>query len=143
MPAVIAGALVLIAATAVTTYLLARPPAAAAKPKTIEVAGTFTLTDSIGVLNLDDVHCEGMGGYKDIHDGASVVVTDASGRTVAVGALKNGTLVGEGMTRTCMFFFNVSSVPAGLSFYGVEVSHRGSIKKAEADLTAMLALTLG
>jgi hypothetical protein len=109
----------------------------------INVHGTLLLTDSPGVENLDDVTCAGMGGYGDIAMGAQVVITDESGTTVAVTELGVGKLIGSGATRECQFEFSASSVPAGKSFYGISVTHRGTIQYTEDQLRNGVELTLG
>jgi hypothetical protein len=109
--------------------------ASSATLKTIAVSGTMTLVDDTGFTGTST--CEGTGGYSDIAAGAEVVVADDSGKTLAITDLTDGTVTAEG----CEFFFT-TTVPAGLGFYSVTVTHRGIIKYSEADI-ASPSLTLG
>lgn len=108
----------------------------------VAVVGTVTLTDPTGytarTLGAGE-RCTGQDGYDDIAAGAGVVVADDAGRTLALGRLAGGRLSGSSFY--CVFRFRVS-VPAGLRFYGVTVSHRGTVKVAESDLGSV-ALSLG
>jgi hypothetical protein len=135
---VVASLVALLAiAAGIAAWALLRPTAAPASSSagTLTIQGGLTLNASLSVLNLDDLHCEGMDGYDDIRAGTSVTVADASGATIAVGKLGDGRLNGSGFTRTCGFVFTVADVPAGKGFYGIEVSHRGRMTYAEADVT--------
>jgi len=111
---------------------------AAVTASTLVVNGTLTLHDEDLSAGLDG--CGGQGGYSDINAGADVTVTDGAGAIVGLGHLGSPDQVGS---EDCSFPFSVSDVPAGKGFYGVEVSHRGSLKYAEADLASPLELTLG
>jgi len=75
--------------------------------------------------------------------GASVTVTDPGGTVIAIGTLDGGRMNGSGLTRTCTFTFTVKGVHAGKGFYGFEVSHRGIVQVAEADLARSVGLTIG
>jgi hypothetical protein len=146
----VAGAvvlLVLLAAGGIAAVMLLRhrsaaPVVVSTAPAIVTVVGTLTLADAGGVLNLDDVRCSGMGGYSDIAEGAQVTVTDEGGTVLGVSQLSAGTLIGGGMTRSCDFAFTVNNVPAGHQFYGVSVSHRGTIQVPAADLDKV-SLSLG
>jgi hypothetical protein len=118
-------------------------PAASAATAAFNAHGTLTLTDALGVENLDDVNCTGMGGYSDITLGAQVVITDQSGTTIAVTDLGGGQMIGSGMSRQCAFDFSAGSVPAGKSFYGVTIGHRGTIQYSQAELESGVELSLG
>lgn len=65
--------------------------------------------------------CMGTDSYADIHQGAQAVVTDAAGKTVGLGLLG----AGQREERGCVFQFEVANVPAGQTFYGVEVPRSG------------------
>jgi hypothetical protein len=107
-------------------------------PDAFQVAGTVTLTDPDGYMS--STHCSGKGGYDDIAEGASVNITDAGGATVAIGRLGPGDTQSAG----CVFAFSVADVPAGKSFYGIEISHRGIVKFSEAEVSSgEVAMTLG
>jgi len=86
--------------------------------------------DSIGA-------CSGTGGYSDMTAGASVTVYDGSGTIVGSGALVFGVRHGS----TCEWDFGVNDLP-DVPFYQVEVSHRGKITVANADL-GNVAMSLG
>lgn len=118
-------------------------PSASPSAQAITARGVFTLADSDGVENLDDVHCTGMRGYDDIGAGAQVVITDQAGTVIGTGSLSGGTMLGSGPTRQCQFPFEVTNVPAGKSFYGVSISHRGTLQYTENQLTSGLELQLG
>ncbi len=97
----------------------------------------------------EDGPCLVEAGYDDQQDGAQVVVTDATGKTVGVGALKaTGLQVLSGstaMTDTwCGFTFSVLKVPRGSGFYGVAIGHRDPVQFPEDKLfAAPIALALG
>lgn len=103
------------------------------------VNGSLVLADSGGVQKLAGSVCQGTGGYDDIRQGTQVVVTDESGTVIATGELESGLLVGG----HCMFAFTVSSVPSGKSFYGVSVSHRGTLQYKQDQLQSGVQLSLG
>jgi len=158
--AVAAAAAVTLAAALIVPRLTdnadAEPAAAAtsapARPKTFTAQGSITLGlgdfawDEIGSIGQPGPICFGEGGFDDIATGASVTITDAAGEVVAVGEL-NSSYPGdfsEAQTPTsCKLRFSITGVPTGKGFYGVEVTHRGAVKYAEADMTKPLELTLG
>jgi hypothetical protein len=126
------------AANPTPTYSSLFGDQAQSKPGTISVFGTLTLTS--GFANLDGQRCAGRGGFDDVHEGAQVVLTDASGTTLAVGALLPGLIQSDG----CVFAFAIQNVPSGKGFYGVTVSHRGTLQYSEDRLKqGALAFTLG
>lgn len=67
--------------------------------------------------------CEGTGGYSDLAPGASVTIHDASGKVIATGTLGKG--VGASGIG-CILQWRISNVPKS-NFYGVEISHRGTV----------------
>jgi hypothetical protein len=105
-----------------------------ATASTFVVEGTLTLDEPV----TNDAPCFGADGYDDITEGAQVIVTDATGRTVGIGEL----LEGEGTEEGCEFQFEVDDVPSGAGPYSVEVTHRGKIAFQESDAQS-LDLTLG
>jgi hypothetical protein len=120
-------------------------PASSARPYT--VSGSITLGRGQfewGVNGTSDTACYGRGGYDDLAAGAQVVITDPAGKTVAIGQLRTGTAtVGDDQLATsCDLPFTVPNVPAGLGFYGVEVSHRGRVQYPEAQIRGLLSLTI-
>lgn len=90
--------------------------------------------------------CVPQDGYNDIHRGAQVTITDASGKVIGLTELKGGTLWTKGAKvygdTHCEFDFD-AVVPGGQSFYGVEVAHRGVVRYRASDLSERLHLTLG
>lgn len=104
---------------------------------TVNVSGSLMLDSRDGVLRLGST-CTGTGGYDDIHAGTQVVATDQSGTVIATGAL----LTGEPSDGACRFRFTVT-VPAGRKFYGISVSHRGTIQYTENELRHGVGLCLG
>lgn len=109
---------------------------AAAGPSAYRITGSMTLASGYAGYN----PCAGKGGYTDIRAGAQVVITDSAGATVAIGSLDAGSVDDRG----CVLPFSVPNVPAGKGFYGIEVSHRGSLKYSEAEFsTRNMDLTLG
>lgn len=126
------------------TTAAAKPAVVAAAPKALTVTGSIRL--KFGGFTWDQNSCTGKGGYDDIAVGAGVTVTDNTGAVIALGRIisalpdipfEETTAVG------CDLYFEVDKVPAGKGFYGVEVTHRGSVKFDEADLAQPLALSLG
>ncbi len=70
-------------------------------------------------------------GYADIATGTAVTITDEKSTTIATTTLGKGTIRLDPYIR-CEFVFNVS-VP-GAKFYGLEVAHRGVIRKSFEEL---------
>jgi hypothetical protein len=81
--------------------------------------------------------CEGVGGYSDMSAGVSVTVYDGGGKIVGVSAVGFGVRHGQ----RCVWAFGVPDLP-DVSFYQVEVGHRGKVAVGKADLGAV-SLTLG
>lgn len=145
--------LVVVGATIAVTMTLAggdEPTTQTSAPATFRVTGYLSL-DSPGNFVWESVQnpvCAGTDGFDDVRTGAQVVVTDAGGATVAVGTLGEGlasyqTVNGESLAISCKFSFAIPDVPAGKGFYGVAVTHRGSMQYQEAQLREALQLTLG
>ncbi|MFD7262663.1 hypothetical protein [Streptomyces sp. NPDC059874] len=93
-----------------------------------KAAATFTLTGNFLLAGYGDYvmgsnGCKGKGGYNDIAAGASVIVKDDKGATVATSSLPAGNPQSSG----CVFAISVPNVPGDRPFYAVEISHRGSI----------------
>lgn len=118
--------------------------AAPAKPKTFAMHGVTNITDVTGFDRLDDETCAGSGGYDDLAEGAQVTVSDAAGKTIALGELGPGKVVSAGdVVGGCQFRFTVKDVPAGQKFYGVEVSHRGVVRYTADDAHERIVLSIG
>ena len=81
--------------------------------------------------------CNGSGGYSDIGQGTAVTVHDATGKVVAEGSLDAGKI----LSGDCVFTFSVAHVPDS-KFYGIEVSHRGTVTFARSE-AGFAGLTLG
>jgi len=48
-----------------------------------------------------------------------------------------------GIAKVCRFTFGLPAIPAGKSFCGVEVAHRGRVQLTEAQVGDAVHLTLG
>jgi len=127
---------VLIAAAAVIALtLIAGGVYLFARPKDFDLHGTLELRHAATV----SAGCIGQGGYSDITGYNQVVVTDGSGKTVAIGQTTKGTSNGL----ACVYEFVVPNVPSGLGFYGVEVGHRGRVQYNEDQVRKGVKLSLG
>jgi hypothetical protein len=83
------------------------------------------------------------GGYSDLGVGTQVTVRDEANKVLAVGELSRGTTQNWGdaeniggtvlQLHRCVYPFSVSAVGPAAT-YGVEVSHRGQVFYAAADL---------
>lgn len=130
-----AAAVLVIAAVVVIVVLLTRP-------NTFTVNGQMALLGEEGdsYSNVEGgTTCTALDGYDDISAGTQVVVSDASGDTVAVGQLDAGKATSE----ACAFAFKIDDVPAGSKFYKVEVGKRGGLQYTEKELRAGVAVSLG
>lgn len=106
-------------------------------------ASAFTAKGALGIVAVDattDDCSAGTGGYSDIREGASVVITDASGKKLAVGSLKEGKPYGE--SRLCTFGFSIEDIPGGEGPYSVEVGSRGEVAFTE-DEADSIVISLG
>lgn len=104
--------------------------------------GSMTVRGEISVSNTNgEADACAIPGYEDVREGANVTVTDASHKTIALGSLGAGH--SDGFQLSCIYRFVVTDVPAGLKFYGVEVSHRGSLQYTDAQLKKGVALSIG
>lgn len=83
------------------------------------------------------VGCKGVGGYDDIVGGASVTAYNSAGDIIGTSSLGGGVAVGK----NCMFPFEVTGLEES-DFYQVEVSHRGKVTVAKANLD-YVGLSLG
>jgi hypothetical protein len=158
IPWIIIGALaVALAAVLVIPRLGDEKPSPALPPATLTAVGALTLDAGDFGYDRDANLCWGAGGYGDIEKGASVTITDAAGAVIGVGSLVAATptqftttdgtqsFLGDPNAKPthCDLSFAIPNIPAGKGFYGVEVSHRGSVKYPEAALNTGLGLTLG
>lgn len=120
----------------------------AIRTPTMNIRGTMDLEgtpgDNYSVSAPDkigDTSCVGTGGYSDIAEGASVIVTDGGDKTLGVGHLEAGIYL-DG-TNACIFGFEVDGVPADKSFYGVTVTHRGNVQFSKSEIKHGPDLSLG
>jgi len=108
-------------------------------------AGTFTLRGSValtaaGATSYGIDRCEGIGGYADLHPGATVTIFDSKGRVVGLAPL--GTGISSAMS--CTFPFEVPEVPADSLNYTVEIGNRGKTTfLPEVAKSGQIALTVG
>lgn len=107
-------------------------------PAALTITGTVEISDES--LTFDGQRCRGDGGFSDMREGTQVTVTSSGGDIIALGSLQTGTARGYG---TCIWRFTVDDVPTGQGFYGIEVSQRGVLRFAEADLTRPITLGVG
>lgn len=108
------------------------------------ISGAITL----GSTDYDseaDGSCVGTGGYDDLQPGGQVVVTDPAGTTVAVGQITDGQVEeDDNGIHSCRLTFQVTDVPAGKKFYGVEVTNRGRLQYSEDEVQRThLELSIG
>lgn len=147
-----AGVVVLMAATGVSVWFLTRPDSKAPTVGTssapalnpVTVSGELVLQrGQFSWQSAADPTCSGLNGFSDLAAGAQVTVTDAAGKTLAVGSLGRGTAEGitsDGRATTCSLPFKVAGVPGGVGPYGVEVAHRGVVRFSEGELLASISL---
>jgi hypothetical protein len=122
---VVAAVVVLVGAGVVVLGLTGHTP--------ISVPGVsrgFQVRGMLTVANCDSL------GYDDIQAGTEVTITDESGKVLAVGKLNGG-------AAHCNFPFVIDNVPPGEKFYGITISHRGTLHYTEAQMRQELDLTLG
>jgi hypothetical protein len=118
----------------------------AAKPTPTPTA--FTAEGSVSVQGFsetgsDDELCVALENYDDIAFGAQVVISDAAGKTVALGTLESGSFEDAG--NQCVFPFNIPDVPLGEKFYGVHVGNdnRGVVQYTRTDLETGATISIG
>jgi hypothetical protein len=93
-------------------------------------------SNQISTQSLPHTACEVVpgNGLDDIAQGASVVLTDETGKILASGQLDPGYST---MTRfTCELSFDLGQVPLTAKQYSVEVSHRGKITYSASKLAS-------
>lgn len=116
----------------------------------IDLHGTVALTGAAFGPNDGTGHCGGVAGYNDIATGGSVVVQDASGKTIATGTLGLSTPGdffddgnGQSIPASCGFPFEIPAVPDA-TFYGVVIGHRNAVTYSKAQVEAgPVKLSLG
>jgi hypothetical protein len=119
----------------------AEPQASPSPAAARTVSGSVLVVGSSPqVVTTNELTCTTGGGFDDIRQDAQVVVTDAAGKTIALGQLGGGSWKRD---VGCIFLFTVPDVPAGEKFYGIEVSHRGRVQHTAEQLAAPLELSIG
>lgn len=132
------------------TVTVTASPTPSAAPLTLQIYGDLTLLgdNSISATGTTGEPCTELGvGYSDIVAGAQVTITSPTGAVIGVGTLKAGIAIAptSGTGRiNCLFDFDVSGLPAALAFYGVTISHRGTVQFTAAQIEAnQVDLSLG
>lgn len=133
--AVLLVALAGLATAAVAAWSRLSPGPAIAVDGSVLVKG-----DRPQVLTEDELTCTTGAGYDDIRQGAQVVVSDAAGKTIALGQLGGGSWKRD---VGCVFLFTVPDVPMAGEFFGLEVSHRGRVQYSAGQLAEPLDLVIG
>lgn len=129
---IVAGTVVVLILVAVGIALGIR----AATPSTFTARGTFELSDTS-----DGNACGPPAGYTDLAAGAQVIVS-TDGHTVGIGKLSTGVPTQGGLV--CLYLFVVKGIPLGHKFYGVEISHRGTVQESAKDMMdGNVALSIG
>lgn len=95
------------------------------------ITGTFQLVDKDVARN--GAVCSGTGGYSDVKEGLKVVVKNAGGTIIGLGALEPDSYKGEYPRVVCEFPFKVSDLPSS-KFYSIEVGSRGSLEYTKEQL---------
>lgn len=131
------------------TAAIATEPAAETSfaPQPFSIRGFMTLElGQFAWLSSTDT-CSGWKNYDDIRTGTAVVVTDPSGKTIALGQLDAGIPRHDpdntARVTQCRFPIRVAGVPGGHPFYGIEIAKRGKLDYARDKIDKPLELTLG
>jgi hypothetical protein len=142
---VVIGAVVLGGAGVALGLSLGRHGATAGAAATTAAAGTLVVE---GYLELDrgdftwksedDPVCSGTNAFSAFRRGAEVTVSDATGKTLVVGALDDGRAVdiSNGYAGSCRLTFTVRGVPRGVGPYSLAVSQRPAGHYTESELTS-------
>lgn len=109
--------------------------ALAGKAGGTSAAHTITVHGSVKVNG----NCQSPG-YADIKEGTQVVLTDEHQTVLGTVTLdiQHGTYAAP-----CSWVFTIANVPTGKSFYGVTISHRGTVQYTEAQLREGVNLSIG
>lgn len=144
IPVLAGAAIFLVIAASAAVWVLIRPagerPAPAPPTHTLQVQGVMNLSRGQFIwAGGADTTCSGWRGFDDIRGGTEVTVTDASGRTLAVGQLQTGQATGitDDTATACRLPFSITGVPGGVGPYGVEIGHRGVNHYTEGHLTGL------
>lgn len=79
--------------------------------------------------------CFGIANFDDISPGMEIVVSDGTGRTVAVGRLEEGYTTGDDYETPCVLPFAVEDLTIA-DFYRVELGTRGAFRYSYEELEA-------
>jgi hypothetical protein len=117
-------------------------------PGKFDITGELKVTGSGLKYGVHSGDCQGDGGYSDLRGGTSVVITNASGATVAIGQLsKEGKPERHPVSPikpvSCTFTFSVTGIPEGSEFYGVTIGKRGTEQYSRIQLGEPVRLALG
>lgn len=131
LPTIVVGGVALLVAAGIAVWLLFFT-------SSLTAAGTLTIVGQDHWQGSPAGGCEGEGGFSDLAPGASVVITDNGGKTVAIGRLEPATIVAG----NCVFDVSVDGIPSGSQFYGISVGHR-NVVQFKAEELAAFTLTIG
>lgn len=130
---------VVIAVIAVLVAVVAFGSHTASKAKTVTVHVQLLLTD----FDTHQAGCMfGVGGYSDISEGMSALLTDENGNTLGASTMQfsnvTGALDPDKGPNTCGYYANFNDVPMDKQFYSVELGdgHRGKVTNSLADMMA-------
>lgn len=146
------AALLLLGPAALSGCSGAHAPQASPTPVKVDMTGDVLIYPGSNppVFGSDGDTCEGQGRYGDIHEGASVTITDQSGVVVAMGSFYGSKITQSIMMPgyrkqaavQCTFSFR-ALVPER-EFYGVEVGQRGVVRFSRAQVDSKsIHLSLG
>lgn len=112
---------------------------------TLGASSKVTLRGHMEIVGSENIstyggECSGSDGYDDLSGGASITVTDPTGKVVATGSIGTGQPAGDGYL--CDFPFEIPDVPSA-RFYGIEISHRGVVTFSKAQATKDAELSIG
>ncbi|MFD9949845.1 hypothetical protein ACFWYW_55750 [Nonomuraea sp. NPDC059023] len=147
----VAAVLVAVGAVAVVSVLVLSPgttavpssapvPVSSLSAEPVVVKGNLVVRTTFDTVEIsENLRCTGIGTYADVVEGAQVVVSDATGRTIGVGRLQFGLLAEAG----CTFPFEVAGVPGDEPFYGVQIANRGRLQYTAAQMSAPIEMIIG
>ena len=134
--AAVAAAVVI--AGGVGAYLAARPASSGPAPTSFTIHGSLSIANNFAgsIAYGDGTSCHGGGGFADLQAGTAVQVANATGQTIATGALgwsqaNRVTMSAPAMgipstpvVASCEMSFTIPDVPDGLPSYTLTISHR-------------------
>lgn len=112
-------------------------PPVSPTPITHDITGVYTLASSGGYESFEELNdgtCQGTGGFSDFVVGRAIVLFDAQGEQIGLGALSEGTpLETDDLGTVCEFTFAFAGVPDSPS-YGFYVEDRGTVVYSKLEL---------